>query len=101
MDKLMDDISLYVYHNTWHEEGEVVIIRKKWKFDDAVLLNRFASKLWKIVAREGWTVGSFMDAVVTELGMDRSEVEPQVHRFLEKMIDENLISTDKITLFDE
>ena len=101
MTTLMDDTPLYVYHNTWHEEREVVIVRKKWKFEDAVLLNGFASKLWKIVQRGDWTVGSFVDAVSEELGMDGGEIEPRVHTFLERMIEERLISTRKMTLFEE
>lgn len=92
---------LYVYHNSWHEEGNVIIVRKKKKFEDAVILNQFASVLWKIVEQGEWTVGEFTDAVGKRLGRDKEEAKPLVHRFLEKMIKEGLITTEGVVLFLE
>jgi hypothetical protein len=98
---LSEEVPFYLYYDSWHEEGDAVVIRKKKRLGEAVILNPSAAALWKIVERGEWTVRKFKEAVSKNLAVDKQEGEQLVNEFLNKMIQEEVISTTRVSLFEE
>ena len=97
MTKMPHDKRLFLRVLAWHKEGDLVIARTKK--GDAIILNPLASAMWKILQQREWTVGTFMDAVKERLEGEIGELETAVDNFLLKAIEEGLITTSKVSLF--
>jgi hypothetical protein len=101
MTDLSDDTRLYLHHGNWHDEGECVIVRRKFKMVEPVILNALASEMWRIIQQGQWTVGKFINAVEMKLGRENQPTDELTREFLKKMIAEGLISTQKVSLFQD
>ena len=94
MNALLGNSKIYVYHDSWHEEDNVVIIRKKK--GDIIILNPLASSMWKMIQDEEWLIDTFNRECEKRLGVKNKEIAIE---FIEKMVQEGIISTRDVELF--